>query len=360
MAQWQCIASKIKLQPHPNADRMLIAQVNLFQLVVGKDNGYQDGDIVIFAPERAILPESLRPFYTNTETGQSYLAGPNHDRVKQVRLRGELSEGVTIPVSWVLENNKVGWESVQDIPLDTDISLELGITKYEPAIPINMTGVIKPLANLDFSAHIAHHDVEQFRLFSDEFQQEEMVYVMEKLHGTQINIMTSRDNQVAISSKGYLKRDLIIEEDPTNLYWMAAQNCNLITFGQIQFPGHDVQIIGEIVPCQKNYNYGLTKPQVRIFRFICDGEEWSYNRVVTTPKTAYLGAFWVPKIWHGVFKECPFEKLAQGKETLSGHEMHIKEGIVVSPEIPRRSRKGFPLFLKILNSKFKSDDEDFS
>ena len=58
MADFKVSAERIELFDHPNAERLQVAKVGMFSLVVGKGQ-YQDGDVVVFAPKRAILPEEI-------------------------------------------------------------------------------------------------------------------------------------------------------------------------------------------------------------------------------------------------------------------------------------------------------------
>ena len=52
--------------------------------------------------------------------------------------------------------------------------------------------------------------------------------------------------------------------------------------------------------------------------------------------------------------------LAEGKETVSGKELHIKEGVVIAPAIPRKGKDGGWVSMKILNSKYKNTGEELS
>ena len=164
MATWKVIADRIAILPHPNATGLAIGKVGPFQLVVALSNGYRDGDIVVFAPERSELPDDLKGHHVNSETGISYLSGPEQNRVKRVRLRGEYSEGVTIDPAYV--ERRMGLPLSQ-LPLDEDLSEALGIAKYEPPIPASMAGEI---VQVDAMAPWHEHDVEQFRLYNAEFR----------------------------------------------------------------------------------------------------------------------------------------------------------------------------------------------
>ena len=371
MAIWKVFSTQIKLLPHPNADRMEIVQCDLNQLVVGKGQ-YKDGDIIVFAPERAILPDDLKGEYLNQETGSSYLTGLEQNRVRQIRLRGELSEGVTLPISWVLSKNPE-WKTVEDIPLNEDISEILGITKYSSPIPASMGGILKHNDSLNFASPIAHHDVEQFRLFSDEFQLEQndsnsFVICTCKLHGSQCNVLFSKTGEIGVSSKGLNGKDLIIEKDEKNIYWQALENSGLINFVKCNFiepesidlSNKDVQFVGEVIPCQKNFSYGQDKPTIKLFRLRIDGREYSISEIENLFGEQFIKDHWVPILYRGKFDLEVFEKLSKGNECVSGKSLHIKEGIVISPETPRVSRRGFPLYLKFLNPKYKSNDDDLS
>lgn len=359
MAQWEVIASKIELLSHPNSDNMLIGKVGMFQVVVAKSNGYKDGDVIIFAPERAELPDSLKGNYVNSQTGISYLVGPRNNRVKQVRLRGELSEGVTIPAEWVLENFPQ-WRTINDIPLDTDLSQILGITKYEPPIPASMGGIVKGLDGIDFGAPFIKHDVEQFRLHSREFVEGEPVVLTEKVHGSQINIIKNVANVFAVTSKGFGSKGLVIEESPTNLYWIAFNNCGIRNLLAEKLDGRDVQLVGEVVPCQGGFTYGQQKPTIRFFRIVIGGQEITRQQLEQLG-LQFLAGLWVPVIYEGPFVIDDLIPYAEGKEQVSGKELHIREGVVVRPSIPRRAMRGsFDLQLKLINSKYKAKDDDLS
>lgn len=366
MAIWETFATKIELLPHPNADRMQIGRVGKFQIVVGMGQ-YQNGDVIVFAPERAILPDSLKSEYVNSETGISYLAGSEHNRVKQVRLRGELSEGVTLSIDWVLAAVPE-WNAVENIPLNVDISEKLGIYKYQPVIPYNMSGIINSFDSVNFGSRAAHHDVEQFRLFADEFVFGEEVICTCKIHGSQGNFYFSKTGEIGVTSKGMNERDQVIERSEKNLYWQALENsglidlvkCDLLEPESIDLKNFDVQFVGEVIPCQPGYSYGQDKPTIKLFRIRIDGRELSVDEIETTFGKSFIEKYWVPILYRGPFDPSVFEKLSGGMETVSGKSLHIREGIVITPAVPRVARRGFNLSLKFLNRKYKSSDEDLS
>jgi len=356
MATWKVIAERIELMPHPNADSLALAKVGPFQLVVATSNGYQSGDIVVFAPERSVLPDAITGEYVNSDTGISYLTGPDQNRVKRVRLRGEYSEGVTINPAWVVAT--LGVPDMNALALNEDLSAALGITRYEPPIPANMAGEIEPI-NVMTAWH--EHDVEQFRLYATEFHDGEEVIVTEKIHGSQGVFLRADDGRAYATSKGFAHNLQGIVDNAGNLYWRAARATRL--FERIAetaaLPERAIQVFTEVFPCQgAGFMYGATAPTLRVYRVFVDGVELSVDQVRDTLPLVH--DLWVPVLYRGPFDLATLVALAAGKEQVSGRQAHIREGIVIAPATPRRSREGFGLFLKVINPKYKDSEEFIS
>jgi RNA ligase (TIGR02306 family) len=338
MAEFRVIKAKVKIFPHPNAEKLELLKIGNFQAVVQKDV-YRDGDTVIFAPEKSLLPDAL------TEDYRKYLRGQQQNRVGTIRLRGELSMGVIIPLATV--------DADDNLPYDEDISEKLGIVKYEPPIPQNLAGITKLI--LDFPC-IVRHDVEQFRIYAEEFIAGELVRVWEKIHGSQVIYLRNKEGKIATTSKGIIRHGLTLEESSDNIYWMAARNLKIFELLESLFCDNDVQLFGEVVPVQRSYSYGFTKPQALFFKVVVDGRILPYEEVPEEIK-----ANWVPLLYEGAFeieKIVPLcEKLKF--ETVSGRQLHIAEGGVIVPVQPRRTAEGFDLQLKVISKAYaKVEDEE--
>ena len=181
------------------------------------------------------------------------------------------------------------------------------------------------------------------------------------VHNSQCQILRGNDGKRYVTSKGFAGKQQVIKESDTNAYWQAVKNCEIFEkLDSIEkFKGVDVQLVGELIPCQgANYSYNLERPEIRIFSSFLVEEELSWDGM--NEHFASLKDYFVPLLYRGPFKKDMLPELAKGMETVSGKQKNIREGIVVSPLIPRKSSKGFRLLLKVINPKYRDDDDAFS
>lgn len=100
------------IRPIPGADRIVVAQVDGWECVVQKDE-FQVGDPVIYVEVDSIVPE--RPEF-------EFLRDRKF-RVRTIKLRGQVSQGLVLPLSILPEG----------IYTDgLDVTEALGIKKYDP------------------------------------------------------------------------------------------------------------------------------------------------------------------------------------------------------------------------------------
>lgn len=357
---WKVSKEVAEVFEHPNADALEIVRLGSYQLVSGKGN-YKTGDVVIIVPEKSVLSNG-----TMLKEYEKYLTGPKKDRVKSIQLRGEVSQGITWPLNKLEE---AFGERISDLvnahPESEDISELLGIVKYEPIIPANLAGV---QAKIPYGVVVKKHDVLQYGAFSNEFDPEERVIITEKLHGTQLNYTLSRKYSdveggfefiEVVASKGVVNNGLCLKEDVGNTYWQAVKNDALIEKAKYLLDHYEgdneatVTIHGEVVPVQGGYNYGFTKPTVRVFNVVITNSNESYELQGSEVGTVVS---WVPVLYDGPLKDVDVYELSKGKEQVSGRELHIKEGIVIQPYIPRCTSKGDKLKVKVINPKYASKE----
>lgn len=177
MSTLRVTVERLTIHEHPNADALELAQVGLYRAVVAK-GAYKTGDYALYIPEQAVLPADL--IEELGLTGR--LAGKEKDRVKAIRLRGELSQGIVCrPVAladlWA-DSAAVGLAETELAGNQRDFADELGITKWVPPIPVGMSGQVEPAPNL-----LRWIEIENIKRYPDIFEPGEPVIATEKIHG---------------------------------------------------------------------------------------------------------------------------------------------------------------------------------
>jgi RNA ligase (TIGR02306 family) len=345
MVDFKVFKTRAIVFPHPNADQLELVKLGSYQCVSQKGL-YRNGDTVVFAPEKSVLPENLAELF------KAYLKGKEKNRVGTVRLRGELSMGVVLPLDQVDPDDK--------LPLDVDISEQLGIYKYEPPIPQHLAGEVEVLKTLSSKIQ---HDCEQFSIYADQFVEGELVYLFEKIHGTQGVFIQHSDGTQQVSSKGLFKRDLCLKESDNNTYWRAAKNSGIFSYLSYIFSEQEAMptaseaiAFGEVIPVQGEYNYGLdpNKPEILVFRITVNGKEIPYDEL----EKLSTKIKWVPLLSREMFNRDRILKVGKKLQHSVLDQNQIAEGIVVSPQYPRRASDGIPLYLKIISDKYAKVEDD--
>jgi RNA ligase (TIGR02306 family) len=349
MATFEVTIENITVHPHPNADRLEYAQVGLYNVVVPK-GVYSTGDEVFYIPEYAVLPETII-----AKLGlEGKLAGRKKDRVKPVRLRGLLSQGLVAPLD-ILD---VDWDRSKK-----DFSEDLGIVKWEPEIPTSLAGDVTAAPEL-----VRWIDIENIKKFPDMFTAGELVVVDEKVHGTATCITVANLNTdeptVYVTSKGIGARNLALKEDPKNAYWRMFHKYELLEFATFianRFPGTEkVAIFGETYGSVQDLHYGLNNDlgfilfDIHLTHTAVEGIIGEWVDPETTELLAHEAEVpLAPRLYEGPYSLEKITELAYGPEQVSGTEANIREGVVVRPAATNPS-KTFEGSRKI--GKFVSDD----
>lgn len=198
----------VVVEPHPNADRLDLCRVKGWQCVAQKGQ-YQTGDLAVYIPIDSVLtPElvaklGIEKFY--------------HKRIKTLKLRGFISQGMLAPLSIIPLDSAVVSQSSVDGGMRAraeglDVTEALGITKYEEPIPVSMSGKIIP----DEPGMVKYTDIENIKNFPGLFAPDEAVVVREKIHGSNFRAYKRGGHLFVGSHRCNLVRD------EGNLYWRAA------------------------------------------------------------------------------------------------------------------------------------------
>lgn len=347
MATFEVKVYKLRIESHPNADRLELCCIGDYRSVVMKGQ-FKTNDLGVYIPTGAVVPD-----WIIEKLGLvGRLAGPQHNRVKAIKLRQILSEGLIYPVEdinpekaicdAILYKDETGFHH-HVIHEGMDVTKILGITKYEPPIPIAMSGEV-----FNAFGYTISFDVESYKKFPNILKEGEYVVISEKGHGTwccygyhpevESHIITSK----GLSAKGLAFK--INEANKNNLYLRTLEttqqiNGNVIDHGVEYFGGYPFYILGEVLGLGvQDLTYGFTSPQFRAFDIYLGAS--GHGRYLNVDEfklaCADLQIETVPFLYEGLYNKEKLLELTDGMETFSGKETNIREGVVVKPVVERR------------------------
>ncbi|MFI6980837.1 RNA ligase (ATP) [Embleya sp. NPDC050154] len=336
MSTLKVTAERLVVHEHPNADALELAQVGLYRAVVAK-GAYVTGDVAVYIPEQAVLPDPLID-----ELGLTgRLAGSAKNRVRAIRLRGELSQGIVCRPS-ALE----GRDLSAALAGDEDFAEVLGIVKWVPPIPVHMSGEIVPAADL-----LPWVDIENVRRYPELFTAGEPVVATEKIHGTAcLYTYVADTGESFVSSKGFGARSQALVRDEHNLYWRSVLAHRLPEAAAelaARYGAARVGVFGEVFgQGVQDLGYGAQGrselPGFAVFDVALADAGGAVRRVDAERLAELLGGLqtvlpMVPTLYAGPYDEAALLALAEGRETVSGTAAHLREGIVIRPARERYS-----------------------
>lgn len=185
-----------EILPIEGADAIELAVVNSWK-VVTKKGEFKPGDLCVYFEIDSFLPME-KDFEFLRKSSYKKMGDLEGFRLKTIRLRGQVSQGLCLPLS-ILEKDdemKIGiskqpWgDQLQLGPYDDAIVIEEGtdvteymcVLKYEPPIPAELSGKVKG----GFPGFIRKTDEERIQNMTGHFERmkSEKYYVTEKLDGS--------------------------------------------------------------------------------------------------------------------------------------------------------------------------------
>lgn len=222
------------LSPIENADAIERAQVDGWGVVVKKGE-FSPGDLCVYFEVDSLLPENDERFeflrkgcYTSKSQN-----GPGF-RLKTIKLRGTLSQGLVLPLK--------DFPELEGLEEGTDVTDILKVLKWEPIIPANLAGVVKG----NFPSFIPKTEQERIQNLHDGSTEYYTKYgtgpyeVSLKFHGTSCTIY--RHN----GEFGVCSRNLDLKETEGNTYWQVARMYD-IENKMIKYGLDNIAIQGEIM-----------------------------------------------------------------------------------------------------------------
>jgi hypothetical protein len=225
------------IQPIDGADMIELAIVDGWKVVVAKEVGHKINNLVVYCEIDSFLP-IREEFEFLRKSSFKKMGDQEGFRLKTIKLRGQVSQGLILPlsvfegydyrVSETLLNENVALEpnrtvispsDMIELVVGNDLTEVLGIIKYEPPIPAELSGKVKGF----FPSIIRKTDEERIQNLASEYEEmkKHTYYVTEKLDGSSATFYYN-NGEFSVCS-----RNLELLETEGNTFWKVARELDL-------------------------------------------------------------------------------------------------------------------------------------
>ena len=205
------------ITPIEGADKIELATIDAWKVVVAKDVNHKVDDMVIYCEIDSFLPVKEEFEFLRKSSYKKMSDGTEGFRLKTIKLRGQVSQGLILPMS-VVEYTNVQFK------VGMDVTNLLGVTKYEPPIPAELAGKVKGM----FPSFLHKTDEERVQNLASEYEsykeknkEDVKFYVTEKLDGS------SSTFYIKDGVFGVCSRNLELLETEGNSFWRVARELKL-------------------------------------------------------------------------------------------------------------------------------------
>ena len=245
------------IQPIEGADSIEIAVVDGWK-VVTKKGEYTSGSLCIYCEIDSFLPIK-EEFEFLRKSSYKKMGDQEGFRLRTIKLRGQVSQGLLLPLTTfqsfgyrlspnlLNENYAIEPDRVVISPSDmielsegSDVTEVLGIVKYEPPIPAELSGKVKG----NFPSFLRKTDEERVQNITKEYgeycyQSKHQFYVTEKLDGSSSTFYFNN------GEFGVCSRNLELLETEGNTFWKVARELDLEN--KLRNYGINVSLQGELI-----------------------------------------------------------------------------------------------------------------
>lgn len=322
MSNWKVRPEKVlDLSPIEGADKIEVATVKGWKCVVKKGE-FKVGDYGMYFPVDSLLPAD-NPTY-------SFMA-PRHFRVKTIKLRKQISQGLLMPLSLFnhYEWNKIPENKISEI----NFAKDLGVDKWDNAVPLG--GKMEGL----FPSFIPKTDQERIQNVPELLTLPHLFEVTEKLDGTSCTMFLKDGNF------GVCSRNFQMKHDESSVYSIIAKNMEIEE--KLRTFGDNIAIQGEIIgPKIQGNRYNRTQQELYVF----DVFDINENHYLTPgARSSFITALDILQVPIVTLQRLPnLEDLLKCADGISHlYDGVMREGLVY--KCVERTNKGIPSFKVISN-----------
>jgi RNA ligase (TIGR02306 family) len=249
---------------------------------VAKKGEFQEGDTCVYFEIDSLLPEEDRYEFLRKSSYKPDLKG---FRLKTVRLKGQISQGLALPLDF--------FPDIRDFDLGQDVTELLQVRKYEPPVPAQIAGDARsfswPIAKTD-ETRVQQNDEYGFleRLSGRPY------YISLKLDGTSCSfIIDPNDGEYHVCGRNYSYK-----KNPDHSFWKLDEIYGIEE--KLRSLGGHISIQGEVVgPGVQKNRMGLKSCDFYVFNVV--DSRWGRRLPLdeATSVTADLGLKFVPILERG-------------------------------------------------------------
>ena len=200
------------IDPIEGADAIEVATVGGWKVVVKKGE-FEVNSLAVYLEIDSWVPNELAPFLTKGTEPREY-NGVKGERLRTVKLRGQISQGLLLPLEPTCKN-------IESLLFeDLDVSVPLNVQKWERPIPAQLAGQVRG----NFPALVPKTDQERIQNLSKQFDKfmEDTWSITEKLDGSSCTFYLDDEDQFHVCS-----RNLDLKEDENNSFWKTAKKYDI-------------------------------------------------------------------------------------------------------------------------------------
>lgn len=327
MSSHEAKVFRIKMRPHPNADKLALVDVNGYVAGVGKAD-FQDGDLAVLVEPDTCVPVD-RPEFAFL-AGAAYLEGEyaGMARITVRKFRGLYSQGLVVKAPPGLQEGDDAFDALELKHFDPE---QAGERKH--ALSADALGT---------EGFGSRYDLEHLVKFPEAFTEGEDVVVTEKLHGSNMRVAVI-NGELRVGSRSHWKKP------GSNVWWAAAeahpQLAELVRTVE-------VTVYGECLPTQgPKWGYGFESPTMVVFDIFDSpaGKYLDHDRMVELCKAYALP--YAPVVHEGAYSLDQIKQLAEGPSILAPGKVPCREGVVVRPRAERYTGPARTV-LKLVSNRF--------
>jgi RNA ligase (TIGR02306 family) len=343
------------VNPIPGADRIEVATLQGmdFQFVIQKAQ-FKPGDACLYFPVDALLPVPIQE--TLGLVGK--LAGKQRNRIKTVKLRGQISQGIVAGTSLIPPEMLAKGDPAE-------ITAHLGIEKYEPPELIAQDGKLLPLPD-----GLSVYDIEGADRFVEIAQQffDRPVFITEKVEGSNFSVLAQPSGGEPLVNQR--SKTIVPIEGVEHTFWKIARRQKIIDFAQSLAArlGKAVAVYGEALgPGIQSNIYGFKEHQALLFD-IRVGHQWIAAAEFIAEVTAFYEKEGLPvplvpvlsrdKTLREWLNEQAGKSLKEASNGTSLLAATAREGIVIRPMVEESLPEFGRLIIKQRSPEYLAKNEN--